>query len=57
MFDYEVVGYEVEFSRNRKVVTFTEFFDSEEDAYAFITRNRHNWDYFNLIQTRQAIIF
>lgn len=57
MFDYEVVGYEVEFSRAKEIATFTEFFDTEEEAYNFITKNRHNWDYFNLTKTLQAIIF
>jgi hypothetical protein len=57
MFDYEIVGYEVEYCRNPAEPTFSINFDTEEDAYNYITRHRHQWVYFNLIQTRQAIIF
>ena len=56
MLDYEIDGYEVEYHRIGSVSDTIVYFNTEEDAVAYIKESRHRWDRYMLIQHRVAII-
>lgn len=56
MFDYEVLGYRVEYQFKDGVRGYKGF-PCEEAAALYIERNRPLWDGFRLLQVRTAIIF
>ena len=56
MIDYEILHYQVIYTRQGEDEIFSRYFDQEEIAVYFIKANRSQWSSYKLLQLNAAII-
>ena len=56
MIDYEILHYQVIYTRQGEDKIFSRYFDQEEIAVYFIKANRSQWSSYKLLQINVAII-